>query len=33
MRKDVEGEIAAAADGKCITSPYFIEGNAYNRNN
>ena len=33
MRKDVESEKAAAADGKGIISSYFIEGNAYNRNN
>ena len=37
MRKDVECEIpaaaAAAADGKCIISSYFIQGNAYNNNN
>ena len=35
MRKDVEFEIPAAAvsNGKCIISPYFIKGNAYNNNN
>ena len=33
MRKDVESEIAAAADGKCRISSYFIEGITYNRNN
>ena len=35
MRKDVECEIpaTAVADGKCIISSYFIEGNAYNNNN
>ena len=35
IRKDVECEIpaAAVADGKCIISSYFIQGNAYNNNN
>ena len=35
MLTDVECEIpaAAVADGKCIISSYFIEGNAYNNNN
>lgn len=35
MRKDVESEIpaAAVADGKCIISSYFIQGNAYNNDN
>ena len=35
MRKDVECEIpaAAVANGKCIISSYFIQGNADNNNN
>ena len=33
--KDVECEIpaTAVANGKCIISSYFIQGNAYNNNN
>lgn len=35
MRKEVESEIpaAAVADGKCLISSYFIQGNAYNNDN
>ena len=35
MTKDVECEIpaTAVANGKCIISSYFIQGNAYNNNN
>ena len=35
MTKDVECEIpaTAVANGKCIISSYFVQGNAYNNNN
>ena len=35
MTKDVECEIpaTAVANGKCMISSYFIQGNAYNNNN
>ena len=35
MTKDVECEIpaTAVANGKCIISSYFLQGNAYNNNN